>query len=434
MSTQKYLIIVGGPTASGKTGFAIRLAQHFRTEILSVDSRQFYREMHIGTAKPSPDELATAPHHFVGHLSIEEEYSVGDFEREALRCLSQLFERHSVVIASGGSGLYIKALCEGLDVFPTVPSAIRQEVQALYQNGGLEALQACLQDQDPAYYEIVDQQNPHRLMRAISVGKASGQPFSSFLAQASTQRGFIPIYLQLYWPRAAQYDRINRRVDLMMQAGQLEEAKQLLAHRARTALQTVGYQELFEHLEGKQSLSESIELIKRNTRRYAKRQLTWMRRDGFWKHFHPREWELALSYVSLAMEQDFHIRTATESEKSALLRREPSASTAFPETESITFLVSMINDVMAQAIPLVFTKKELLKLPPKNLLETNEMQRRLLQHEANMRAEDRSLFIVSGDSPPSWQGMAPKKLRWQDLPSRLQKWVPAREQLWQLPR
>ncbi|WP_233752606.1 tRNA (adenosine(37)-N6)-dimethylallyltransferase MiaA [Flavilitoribacter nigricans] len=299
---KKYLLVVGGATASGKTGFAIQLARHFQTEIVSADSRQFYREMQIGTAKPTPEELSEAPHHLIGHISIETAYSVGDYEQEALRLLDDLYEKHKVVILCGGSGLFIKALCEGLDQFPEVPAEITAELQAAYEEHGLAFLQSELQAADPEYYGEVDQQNPRRLLRALSVIRASGKPFSSFRKQQPKSRDFTPVYLQIDWPREQLYARINQRVDLMLAAGLVEEARQLYAYRHLQALQTVGYQELFDHFSGLISLEEAVELIKRNSRRYAKRQLTWFRRDGFWEKFHPDDLQKALHYIGQKIE------------------------------------------------------------------------------------------------------------------------------------
>ena len=293
---KKYLIVVGGPTASGKTALSIRLAQHFQTEILSADSRQFYREMSIGTAKASPEELAQVPHHFINSLSIADEYSVGDFERDALHCLERLFQQHSVVILAGGSSLYIKALCEGLDVFPEVPNEVRQAVEDLYQSAGIEALQAELAASDPVYFQQVDRANPHRLIRAISVCRVGGT-FSSFRTQEAAPRFFTPVYLWMDVPREELYPRINQRVDQMLANGLEAEARELFAHRHLNALQTVGYQELFDYFAGNISRDEAIELIKRNSRRYAKRQLTWMRRDGFWHLFAPSDWDAILNFV-----------------------------------------------------------------------------------------------------------------------------------------
>lgn len=297
MCGKRYLIVVGGPTASGKTDFAIRLALHYRTVILSADSRQFYREMQIGTARPDAAQLAAVPHHFIGHLSVTDSYSVGDYERDALALLDELFQQHEVVILTGGSGLYIKALCEGLDEFPEVPAEIRDTVEQIYKNEGIEALQRELQAVDPAYYAIVDTQNPQRLIRAISVYRASGRPYSAFRTQQSVPRNFIPIYIQLDWPRDVLYARINERVTRMMEQGLLEEARQLYPLRHHNALQTVGYQELFDYLEGHSTLEEAVDLIRQNSRRYAKRQLTWMRRYGHWAAFSVDRWEEALAYI-----------------------------------------------------------------------------------------------------------------------------------------
>ncbi len=287
MKNIKHLIVVGGATATGKTKMAIELARHFGTDIISADSRQFYREMTIGTAKPSPEELAMAPHHFINSLGVEQEYSVGDFEKDALAVLNQVFEKKDVAILVGGSGLFIKALCEGLDAFPAVPETIKTAVEDFYKNQGMAALQAELAKSDPEYYAKVDRKNPQRLLRALSVIRASGQPFSSFQRQEKAERPFQPIYILLEMDRAELYARINQRVDLMMAAGLLEEAKSLFPLKQLNALQTVGYQELFAHFEGKYSLDEAVELIKKNSRRYAKRQMTWFRKYGQWEVFSP---------------------------------------------------------------------------------------------------------------------------------------------------
>jgi tRNA dimethylallyltransferase len=294
---QKYLIVVGGPTASGKTALAIRLAAYFQAEILSADSRQFFREMSIGTAKPSIEELQQVPHHFINSHSVLDNYNVGDFERDALALLKQLYIQHNCAILVGGSGLYIKALCEGLDEFPDVPAAVRAEVDLLFKNDGLEGLQRAVAEADPDYYAVVDQQNPNRLVRALAVFRASGQPFSSFWQKNIIPRPFQAIYLWLDVDRAHLYERINQRVDDMVEKGLVEEARALLPYRGQMALETVGYQELFDFFEGQTDLDSAIELIKRNSRRYAKRQLTWMRRDGFWGLFTPDDWEGMLDYL-----------------------------------------------------------------------------------------------------------------------------------------
>lgn len=298
VNQQKYLIVLGGPTASGKTDLAIRIAQHFNTAIISCDSRQFYEEMSIGTAKPERSLLDTVPHYFIGHKHIQDQYSIGEFEQDALQILEKCFEDNNFMVAVGGSGMYIKALCEGLDDFPEVTAQAAQSVNDLYEKEGLQALQAQLLEADPEYYHQVDLSNPSRLMRALGVCWSSGRPFSSFRAGQKAPRSFHCIYLQLVWPRELLYARINRRVDQMMQDGLLEEARQLFPYRHLNALQTVGYQELFQYFENKNTLEGAIDLVKQNSRRYAKRQLTWMRRDGFWKKIRPHEFDLALSYIS----------------------------------------------------------------------------------------------------------------------------------------
>lgn len=276
---KKYLIVVAGPTASGKTALAIQLAQAFEAEILSCDSRQFFKETTIGTAKPDAEELAAAVHHFVDCLSIEEAYNIGDYERDVLAFLETYYQKHDTAIMVGGSGLYIKAVCEGLDSYPKVEETIRVELNQLLEKEGIEALQEALKEADPVYYDKVDLSNPHRLIRALEICRGTGQPFSSFQGKNKVQRPFEVIKLGIEWDRTALYDRINRRVDLMVDAGLIEEAKSLYPKRALNALQTVGYREFFDYFDGETSLEEAIELVKRNTRRYAKRQLTWLRKE-----------------------------------------------------------------------------------------------------------------------------------------------------------
>lgn len=298
MGQHKYLIVIGGATATGKTALAIRLALHFGAEILSADSRQFYREMSIGTAKPNAAELAACPHHFINSLSVHEPYSVGDFEKQALQLLGKLYERQDLAILVGGSGLYLRAVCEGLDDLPEVPDPIKQALSNKLEMEGIAALQAELKAVDPALYDKIDLQNPHRLLRALSVCRASGRPFSSFHSAEKKPRFFTPIYLWLDVERPVLYDRINGRVDEMMQAGLLAEAQQLFPLRHLSALQTVGYQELFDHFEGKTTLTEAVEKIKQNSRNYAKRQVTWFRKDPQWQRFGPEEWEITLYFIT----------------------------------------------------------------------------------------------------------------------------------------
>lgn len=307
MLKQKYLLVISGPTASGKTQISLDLAKAYQTVILSADSRQFYRQMNIGTAKPDAAELAQAPHYFINSRHIEEPYSVGDYVTEALALLEKLFEQHDIVLLVGGSGLFIQGLCEGLDVFPEIPPAVRETLNQLYAEQGIAALQQALQIADPEYYASVDRQNPKRLIRALEVCRVAGRPYSTFRTEQRLARPFKPLYLQMQWPRAQLYERINRRVDQMMEAGLLAEVKSLLPFQDLNALQTVGYQEFFPYLQGAYSLEEAIELLKRNTRRYAKRQMTWNRRKGHWKHFHPSEISLIKTYVSWARSSGHHL-------------------------------------------------------------------------------------------------------------------------------
>lgn len=275
----KTLITVVGPTAIGKTSLSLELAQHYNTEILSADSRQFFKEMEIGTAVPTQEELAAAPHHFIQHISIEDTYSVGHYERDALKLLDELFKKHDVLILVGGSGLYVDAVLNGLDQFPEVTTGTREKLEELLKTKGTAELQRLLQEKDPIYFQEVDIQNTQRVMRALEVCISSGKSFSSFRNQPKKPRDFHSIKIGLTADRDTIYDRINRRVDIMMNEGLLEEVKGLLSRKRLNALQTVGYRELFEYLEGDITLEKAIENIKTNTRRFAKRQLTWYRKD-----------------------------------------------------------------------------------------------------------------------------------------------------------
>ncbi|MCH2021040.1 MAG: tRNA (adenosine(37)-N6)-dimethylallyltransferase MiaA [Saprospiraceae bacterium] len=284
MSNQKYLIIVAGPTASGKTALSVDFALHFEAEIISCDSRQFYREMNIGTAKPEEKVLASVKHHFVDCMSIENQYNVGHFEREAIAFLDEYFLQKDIAIMVGGTGLYISAICNGVDDFPEVDQSIRHELTYEMQNEGIEKLLKELKQLDPNYYKKVDLNNPHRIIRALEICRGTGKPFSSFQNKKIVHRPFNVIKVGIKWERQVLYERINRRVDLMMDAGLLQEVKSLYSKRHLNALQTVGYREFFDHFDGKTTLEQAIELVKRNTRRYAKRQMTWFRKDKdmFW--------------------------------------------------------------------------------------------------------------------------------------------------------
>ncbi|MDZ7881294.1 MAG: tRNA (adenosine(37)-N6)-dimethylallyltransferase MiaA [Saprospiraceae bacterium] len=296
-TAKKYLIVIGGATASGKTRLAIDVAQAFKTEILSADSRQFYREMSIGTAKPTQEELSAAPHHFVGNLSIHDYYSVGDFEREAVVVLDKIFEINNVAVMVGGTGLFIRAVCEGLDEFPETPLSIRQYFEDMYEKEGIEPLQKLLQTVDPEYFDSVDQQNPMRLTRALAVWKSSGKPFSSFRTQSKKARNFQPIYIVTDLERSVLYDRINKRVDVMIAGGLEGEVRSLYPFRELNALQTVGYQELFAYFDGTMSREEAIDKIKQHSRNYAKRQTTWFRKETHWVRFNPLDTEGVIGYV-----------------------------------------------------------------------------------------------------------------------------------------
>ncbi|MBS7786739.1 tRNA (adenosine(37)-N6)-dimethylallyltransferase MiaA [Flavobacterium sp. CYK-55] len=280
----KHLIVIVGPTAIGKTALSIRLAQVFGAEILSCDSRQFFKEMNIGTAAPTSDEQAAAPHHFVQQLSIHEQYTVGDYEKQAVALLDQLYQKNDVAIMVGGSGLYVDAVLKGFDTFPEIASEVRQTVQQQYQEKGLAYLQEQLKVLDLKYYEKISAKNPQtllnpqRMMRFVEVCLGTQKPYSSFLNQKQTQRNFTPIIIGLEAERSVLYDRINHRVDLMIGQGLLDEAKSLYPYKDLNALQTVGYRELFAYFDGQESLEKAVENIKTNTRHFAKRQLTWFRR------------------------------------------------------------------------------------------------------------------------------------------------------------
>ncbi|WP_127137915.1 tRNA (adenosine(37)-N6)-dimethylallyltransferase MiaA [Flagellimonas oceanensis] len=277
--SKKIVLAVVGPTAIGKTALGIQLAKHFDTDILSADSRQFFKEMEIGTAVPSKEELSETHHHFVQHKSIFEPYSVGDFEKEAIKLLDDVFLKKDIAVMVGGSGLYVDAVVSGLDKFPEVDPKTREQLNQQLEEKGLESLQKELELRDPDYYKTVDLDNPHRLIRALEVCITANKPYSSFLNQPKAERNFKTLYIGIEAPRETVYERINARVDLMMDAGLLEEAKKLYPHKELNALQTVGYKELFEYIEGQCTLEAAVSEIKKNTRRFAKRQLTWLRKN-----------------------------------------------------------------------------------------------------------------------------------------------------------
>jgi tRNA dimethylallyltransferase len=280
----KYLITIIGPTAIGKTSLSIALAQEFQCEIISCDSRQFFKEMRIGTAVPTDLELAAAPHHFIQNKSIFENYSVGDFEKETIAKLNELFKTNDFAILVGGSGLYVDAILKGFDSFPDIDTSVREEVNTKYEQHGISYLQDQLALLDSNYFKKISLenpqtlQNPQRMMRFVEVCIGTGKPYSSFLNQAKNNRDFTPIIIGLEAERSVMYDRINQRVDIMINDGLLAEAEKLYPHKELNALQTVGYRELFAHFDGESTLDFAIDEIKKNTRRFSKRQLTWFKR------------------------------------------------------------------------------------------------------------------------------------------------------------
>jgi tRNA dimethylallyltransferase len=280
----KYLITIIGPTAIGKTSLSIALAQEFQCEIISCDSRQFFKEMRIGTAVPTDLELAAAPHHFIQNKSIFENYSVGDFEKEAIAKLNELFKTNDIAILVGGSGLYVDAIIKGFDSFPDIDTSIREKVNENYEQHGISYLQDQLALLDSNYFKKISLenpqtlQNPQRLMRFVEVCIGNEKPYSSFLNQAKNNRNFTPIIIGLEAERSVMYDRINQRVDIMINDGLLAEAEKLYPHKDLNGLQTVGYRELFAHFDGESTLDFAIDEIKKNTRRFSKRQLTWFKR------------------------------------------------------------------------------------------------------------------------------------------------------------
>jgi len=276
---QKKLIVLVGPTAIGKTALSIILAQYFNCEIVSCDSRQFFKEMQIGTAVPTTTELAAVQHHFIQNKSIFDQYTVGDFEKEAIHTLDELYQNNDFAILVGGSGLYVDAVIKGFDEFPEIETSVRSAVTFNYEQLGIGYLQTELQKLDPNYFEVVAKENPQRMMRALEVCIGTGKPYSTFLNQKKNSRNFTPIFIGLEAERSLIYDRINQRVDCMIEEGLLEEVEKLVSFKNLNALQTVGYKELFRYVEGEISLEFAIDEIKKNTRRFAKRQLTWFKKN-----------------------------------------------------------------------------------------------------------------------------------------------------------
>ena len=279
VAKNKTVIIVAGPTASGKTSVAIRLAKEFETEIISADSRQCFKELNIGVARPSEAELQTVPHYFIASHSIFDKVNAGSFEQYALQKVNEIFGGTDVAIVVGGTGLYIRSFCEGMDEMPDVPAEVRQSIMVNYEKKGLEWLQRETQKKDPAFYRTGEIQNPQRLMRALEVAEATGQSILEFRKGGKKRREFKIVKIGLELPKEELHRNINTRTDYMIEAGLVEEVSKLMPYKHLNALQTVGYTEIFDHLEGKISLNDAAELIKKNTRQYAKRQITWFKKD-----------------------------------------------------------------------------------------------------------------------------------------------------------
>jgi tRNA dimethylallyltransferase len=303
VSSAKTLIVITGPTAVGKTALCLDIAQHFGIPIINADSRQIYKELKIGTASPTSEQLQLIPHYFVGSLSLTDYYSASLFEQQVLEILSRQFRSHDFALMAGGSMMYIDAVCDGIDDIPTVDDVTRETLKRRLAEEGLEALVEQLKKLDPEYYEIVDRQNPRRVVHGLEICLMTGKTYTSFRKREKKERPFRIVKIGLNRPREELYDRINQRVDQMMQQGLLDEAKALYPMRQMNALNTVGYKELFDYLDGRWPLEEAVERIKGNTRRYARKQLTWYKKDPQIRWFHPDEKEQIISYISQDYEQ-----------------------------------------------------------------------------------------------------------------------------------
>ena len=293
----KFAIIIAGPTAVGKTQEAVRVARALHTEIISADSRQVYRELGIGTAVPDNSERKKIKHHLLQHRSVWDYYNASMFETEALEALEKIFRNSDTAVIAGGSGLYLRALCDGIDEIPAVDPEIRIQLQERMKNEGLESLRFDLKKLDPDSYAAMDLKNPNRILKALEICMTTGKPYSSYLNHGKKERDFHILKIGLNMNRGTLYERIDKRVDVMIQKGLLEEAKACIPYRERNALKTVGYKELFDHLDGKTDLKEAVRLIKRNSRRFARRQITWFNADPEFRWFEPGQTEEILGYI-----------------------------------------------------------------------------------------------------------------------------------------
>ncbi|WP_020529160.1 tRNA (adenosine(37)-N6)-dimethylallyltransferase MiaA [Flexithrix dorotheae] len=294
---EKFLIVIAGPTAIGKTKLSIKLAKHLNTAIINADSRQVYKELNIGTAKPSLSELSEAKHFLVDFLPLDITYNAGQFEKDALQILDFLFKTKNMVIVSGGSGLYIKALCEGMDDIPQVPGHFREDLNRFYAQHGITPLLKELTEKDPEYFEYVDKSNTNRVIRALEIIRGTGKKFSSFRNDKKKTRDFTIIKIGLERNREELYELINQRMDLMIAKGLVNEAFSLKAFKNCNALQTVGYREIYDYFEGRYNWEEAVRLLKRNSRRYAKRQMTWFKGDKEYQWFNPENFEEILDFI-----------------------------------------------------------------------------------------------------------------------------------------
>ncbi|MFN6038951.1 MAG: tRNA (adenosine(37)-N6)-dimethylallyltransferase MiaA [Bacteroidota bacterium] len=297
------LVVIVGPTAIGKTNLSIKLAEHYNSEIISADSRQFYKELKIGTAMPSEEDLLRVKHHLIGHLSIHDNYNAGEFEKDFLKALSEIFKKNNIAFLTGGSGLFIDAALNGFDYFPNVDEKIRHELNYQFKEYGLSWLQSEIKAKDPEFFETSDKNNPRRLLRALEVCVSSGKTYSSFRTGNRNNRDFKTIKIFLNTERKQLYERINMRVEEMLLNGLLNEAKSLIGYKNLNALNTVGYKELFNYLDNKISLEKAIEMIKQNTRRYAKRQITWFKKDNDYMELNPEDFKFILEYLKKEIEK-----------------------------------------------------------------------------------------------------------------------------------
>jgi len=298
----KYLIVIAGPTGVGKTALSVKLARQFNTIILNADSRQLYKELQIGTARPTLQEMQGIPHYFTGNLALSQDYNAGKFEKDALQVLSKQFLKYDLIILSGGSGMYIDAVCKGFDEMPSIPEAIRESVEIDLKKHGLNKLAEELNKKDPEYYKVVDIHNPRRVSRALEIIRSSGKKYSDFRKAKSKIRPFKIIKIGLQREKEALYERINHRMDLMIAQGLLEEAQKYISFRAKNALQTVGYKEIYEFLDGAYDWNETVRLLKRNSRRFAKRQMTWFRKDPEYTWFHPEQEKEIVEHIEKKIE------------------------------------------------------------------------------------------------------------------------------------